>query len=84
MRRVRSAGRDTRKPRHDYDHQSPEVQGLAARRPAIRLMMDIYDGEEPGAALGLIALVSAAAAAVLGAVYLKHVRRSQNTERMSK
>ena len=51
---------------------------------AIRLMMDIYDGEEPGAALGLIALVSAAAAAVLGAVYLKHVRRSQNTERMSK
>ena len=50
----------------------------------IRLMMALFTGEEPGGALGLIALVSAAAAAALGALYLKHVRRSQNTERLSK
>lgn len=45
---------------------------------AIRLMMAIFNGEEPGTALGLVALTGAAVAAVLGAVYLNHIRHSQN------
>lgn len=51
---------------------------------AVRLMMALFNGEEPGGALGLIALTGATAAVVFGTVYLKHVRRLQNTERMSK
>ena len=51
---------------------------------AIRLLMDIFNGDEPGGVLGLIAPVCAAVAAALGALYLQHLRRSQNTERMSK
>ncbi|WP_299169747.1 hypothetical protein [uncultured Arthrobacter sp.] len=57
------------------------IFGAMTLSAVVQLMMEYYNGETPGVVLGGIALVSAAIAAVLWALYLKYVRRSQKNER---